>query len=129
MDLTKIELLGAAEYFGISEVKSTNSKPTIAAALADNGVTIEQYNKFFKRQEQEDFEGEPLPERTEKMVDMDSAVLIRMDRRNPTFQLRGYLFSSAHPFHLVSAEDADWILENERGFRVATPKEAKEYYG
>jgi hypothetical protein len=129
MDLTKQELLDAVDYFSVDGVKPSQSKQAIADALAEDGITIEQYNKFFGKPEQEDLEGEPLPEQASKTVDLTDAILIKMERRNPTFELRGYVFSSAHPFHLVSEEDANWILENERGFRIASPKEAKEYYG
>lgn len=129
MDLTKKELLDAAEYFGVDDVKGNDSKPAIAAALADAGVTMDQYNKFFGKQDEEDLEGEPLPEQAGKVVDPSDAILIKMDRKNPTYELRGYVFRRDHPFNLVTEEDANWILENETGFRMASPKEAKEFYG
>lgn len=129
MDLTKKELLDAAEYFGVDDVKQSDSKPTVANALEEAGVTMEQYNKFFGKEEQEDLEGEPLPVAPVKAVDPSDAILIKMERRNPTYELRGYVFKAEHPFALVSEEDANWILENEKGFRMASPKEAKEFYG
>lgn len=128
MDLTKKELVEAADYFG-ADYKANDSKQAIATSLADFGVTMEQYNKFFGKTEEEDLEGEPLPEQEAKTVDPSSAVLIKMDRRNPVYELRGYVFKTEHPFALVSEDDANWILENEKGFRIASPKEAKEFYG
>lgn len=129
MDLTKKELLEAADYFGLDEVKASDSKASIVDALNDNGVTFDQYNKFFGKEEEQDLEGEPLPVEPVKAVDPSDAILIKMERRNPTYELRGYVFKAAHPFALVSEEDANWILENEKGFRIASPKEAKEFYG
>ena len=128
MDLTKKELMEAAEFFGV-EAKPADSKKTIADSLADSGIDMDQYNKFFGPQEQEDLEGEPLPEQTEKVVDPSDALLMKMERGNPTYEVRGYRFTSTHPYALVAEIDAEWILENERGFRLASPKEVKEFYG
>lgn len=56
-------------------------------------------------------------------------VLLKMDRENPTYMIRGYKFTRANPFALVASTDADYILEHEEGFKVASPREVKEYYG
>jgi len=55
--------------------------------------------------------------------------LLKMTRENPVFQTRGYEFTEEHPYCLVSASDAEWILENEDGFRQAYPQELAEFYG
>jgi ribosomal protein S1 len=125
MELTREELFTAAEYFG-ADYKKTDSKKTLVESLESFGVTIEEYNKFFNPEQEEEFES---PAQQVKVIDPATAVLIRMDRRNPTYELRGYTFTQQHPFALTTEEDANWILENERGFRIASPKEAKEFYG
>lgn len=55
--------------------------------------------------------------------------LLKMTRDNPVFQTRGYEFTEDHPYALVTAADAMWILENEDGFRQAYPQELQEFYG
>lgn len=125
MELTRDELFVAAEYFG-ADYKKTDSKKTLIDSLESFGVTVEEYNKFFRAEQQDDFES---PVEPVKVVDPATAVLIRMDRRNPTYEIRGHAFTQQHPFALVGEDDANWILENEKGFRIASPKEAKEFYG
>lgn len=55
--------------------------------------------------------------------------LIKMERDNPLYQTRGYTFTQANPYALMSAADADYVLSKEDGFRQATPSELQEYYG
>lgn len=55
--------------------------------------------------------------------------LIKMTRENPLFEVRGHKFTRSHPYALVNAADADYILTNEEGFRQATPSELREFYG
>jgi hypothetical protein len=54
--------------------------------------------------------------------------LIKMDRENPLYEIRGYRFTKEHPYQLVRPEHAETILR-EPGFRVAYPSEAQEFYG
>lgn len=55
--------------------------------------------------------------------------LIKMVRDNPLYQVRGYTFTADHPYALVKADDAMYILEKEDGFRQAYPQELQEFYG
>lgn len=55
-------------------------------------------------------------------------LLIKMIRENPLFEVRGYRFTSAHPYNLVNPVDADYILRHEDGFRQALPSELEEFY-
>ena len=55
--------------------------------------------------------------------------LIKMVRDNPLYETRGYRFTKEHPYNLVSAEDAEYMLTKEDGFRQATPSELQEFYG
>lgn len=54
--------------------------------------------------------------------------LIRMVRDNVLFETRGHRFTQAHPYALVSPDDAEYILTQEDGFRQATPGELAEFY-
>lgn len=55
--------------------------------------------------------------------------LLKMVRENPLFEVRGYRFTEEHPYALVKANDAMYILEHEDGFRQAYPQELAEFYG
>lgn len=53
--------------------------------------------------------------------------LVKMERDNPTYEIRGYRFTREKPYHLVNAADAGTILR-EDGFRQAYPDELEEFY-
>lgn len=55
-------------------------------------------------------------------------VLLKMERENPRYEVRGHKFTRDNPFALVKESDADYILQNVEGFKVASPREAKEFY-
>lgn len=55
-------------------------------------------------------------------------ILVKMDRQNPHYEVCGKVFTKDHPFVLMSEVEAQRIFDTEHGFRVATPREASEYY-
>lgn len=55
--------------------------------------------------------------------------LVKMDRDNPYFEFGNYRFTKKDPFVPMDAESTNAILTEERGFSIATPAEAQEYYG
>lgn len=55
-------------------------------------------------------------------------MLIRMIRKNGTYETHGLRFTKDHPFKSVPVDVAEDILENEEGFRQARPSEVKDYY-
>lgn len=134
----KPELLAAAEQFG-TDVKKTISKPDLAQRLAEDGISVELIQNY--NAEQEDYDpkelglhplqpGEVLEEEAveEEEDEEEDLVLVRMTRVNRTYQIRGYTFKTDHPFALVKETDADYLIEVDGGFRMASPKEAREYY-
>lgn len=79
---------------------------------------------------------EPVVETVEESAPVQVSVtpaqevlLLKMERENPRYEVRGYKFTQKNPFVLVKSSDADFILTHEEGFKQATPKEAKEFYG
>lgn len=56
-------------------------------------------------------------------------ILLKMERENGRYDIRGHRFTRDNPFALVQIDDASYILENIEGFKQASPKEAKEFYG
>jgi hypothetical protein len=129
--LTAAELKAACDQFGV-EGKKTATKAELISALLDDGVTAELILKD-NQKDDEETEDEPAAEEfaePEAPVDEedDDLVLIRMIRANNTYQIRGYQFTALHPFSLVKEKDADFLIEHDGGFRMASPKEAREFY-
>lgn len=137
-DLELKDLLLTAEFFGVEVVfpedlktASAQKKFTIAA-LVEDGVSFEDYTKAFVREETVlDVDGRDLvqPVRGNKLVDPSEGVLLKMERENGTYEVRGYRFTREHPFAIVTEEDANFICSNIDGFKIALPAEAKAYYG
>lgn len=131
-ELTKSELLTLAEQYG-SEVRPNMTKADIVAILEIDGVTPEYVAEDQAAREDEPvdaalIDGTPIEQDEEAPVVDDDVVLVRMLRSNPTYQVRGYTFRSTHPFVLVKESDADYLIEEYGGFRMASPKEAREFY-
>jgi hypothetical protein len=127
--LKKEDLLKIADEFG-TDVKPSDTKAVIIAALSEDGVTWEQAAQLDKQVAEKDAEL-----REEKAVAdaeakaNEAQALLRMMRENATFEIRGYRFTKTHPFAVVAESDAEWITDNVDGFRYATPREAQEFYG
>lgn len=51
-----------------------------------------------------------------------------MTRANFRYDIMGHTFTKDHPFVAMKEEDAQKIFDVEEGFRLATPKEAQEFY-
>jgi len=54
--------------------------------------------------------------------------LIRMDRKNPLYEIGKYRWTRDHPYALVAEDDVEAVL-NVDGFRQAKPSEVTEFYG
>ena len=135
-DFTKEELLALAEQFGV-EVKHSWNKANVIHAFEEDGVTVELIHGLAQPEPDED---EPVeiaayePVEDEEplapvAVDDEDLVLVKMTRENWSYEVRGYKFNRTHPFGLVKESDADYLVEVDGGFRTATPREAREYYG
>lgn len=114
-----------ADEFGV-EVRGNAKAETIVAALEEDGVTwelaVQQVPEVAAK-------NEVLVEEAAERKENGPKELLKMERENRSYEVRGVRFTREHPFALVASEDAEWIVENEDGFRYASPKEAKEYYG
>jgi hypothetical protein len=127
-DLKITELKKAAGSFGVS-TEGIKTKQEIIAVLEEEGINYQMYSKF-NSVEQEKIE---VPEverkkREQKIMKTTSSVLVKMERANHSFQTNGHSFSQEHPFVAMSEDDAQRIFDTVPGFRLATPKEAQEYY-
>lgn len=118
------ELREIADAFAV-DLEGITKKADIIAALEDEGVTDATLAQF------EDAENvdEGPEEAPVKAKPAGPSVLVKMEKANPTYEIRGHRFTSDHPYVAMSEEDAQDIFDLEpRGFRIATPNEVKEYY-
>ena len=127
-ELKIADLKEVAETFGV-DAKSLKSKQEIVAVLEEEGISYDMYVKLQKI-EKVDIE---IPEsekkkREGKKAKPDNSMLVKMERMNHSFQTMGYTFSQQHPFVVMSEEDAQRIFDTQDGFRLATPREAQEFY-
>lgn len=121
------ELKKIAEDFAV-DTEGLKNKADIIAALSEEGVTFAIYAKTLdvKEEEAEMTENEVLP-KPDKTQSKDN-VLVRMTRANFRYDIIGYTFTKEHPFVAMKEEDAQKIFDVEEGFRLATPREAQEFY-
>lgn len=121
------ELKKIAEDFAV-DTEGLKNKADIIAALSEEGVTFAIYAKTLdiKEEEAEMTEQEVLP-KPDKTQSKDN-VLVRMERANFRYDILGYTFTKEHPFVAMKEEDAQKIFDVEEGFRLATPREAQEFY-
>jgi hypothetical protein len=117
--LNKEELAKLAARADV-ELDGDETKPQMLAKLKENNVGYEFYKKAFLENTTED-------EETSALFG-NSDILIKMERRNPTFQAYGVTFTREHPYAIVDELTAQQIIDNHEGFRLASPAEAKAFY-
>jgi hypothetical protein len=136
-DLNNKELLAVAEMFGTDLVGSP-TKAAIIKQLGIDGVTYDMYVKATATNDEDDespvelavLDDTPLDEtgiEVEPAAEEDYHVVC-MTRTNATYEIRGYKFTRQHPYALVKEVDADYLIEEDGGFRLAGPREIREYY-
>lgn len=126
-NLNKDELRKIADEFGVDFEDDFKKQDMIDAIQAD-GVTWDMYKKAFPDDVDEpDVKPQESSEPVKKAKPTNQ-VLMKMVRRNPTYEVRGHRFTRKHPFALVSSDDANYIIEHIDGFRIASPREAEEFY-
>lgn len=148
-DLNKAELLAVAEMFAV-DAKPAMAKADIIKELTDMGVDYQSYQALLRAdaevgvpeelaalQEPEPeapqgiYYGEPHPDAGEELQPEpeEDYVVVKMTRENVRYDTGTYRFTRDNPFVLMKEEDADRLFECEEGFRIATPRELREYYG
>jgi len=123
------ELRKVADSFAI-ETQGLKSKQEIIAALEEEGITWQMYAKFdnAEKQDIEIPENEKKKRESKIMSKTANQILVKMERNNHSYQTMGFEFSQEHPFVAMSETDAQKIFDTQDGFRIATPREAQEYY-
>lgn len=127
MSLQKLkveELRAFADRFATTDVSSATTKNELINILQEEGLGFNEYKKFMNN-DQEIEQGE-VKENEPEFI--SGPVLLKMDRNNPTFEVLGYKFTTTHPYIAMSADNAQKIIDLYEGFRLASPREAKDYY-
>jgi uncharacterized protein YqgV (UPF0045/DUF77 family) len=127
-DLKITELRKAADSFGVDTAEA-KTKQEIIAILEEEGINYQMYAKFTNVEKAEI----EIPEiekknRERKIMKTTNSVLVKMERTNHSFQTHGHTFTTDHPFVAMPESDAQRIFDTMPGFRLATPREAQEYY-
>ena len=73
----------------------------------------------------------PVAPRVQQPIVADGEVpyLVKMERPNVRYVVRGYVFTKEHPYALVAPKDFEYVVRHEPGFRQAYPSELAEFYG
>jgi hypothetical protein len=121
------EIKKIAEDFGV-DIDGLKGKTDIIAALSEEGVSWSVYSKTIKDLDDAKEEIEVLPKFDPKKAQDKDMVLVRMTRANFRYDTMGFTFTSDHPFVAMSEDAAQEIFDKEEGFRLATPKEAQDFY-
>lgn len=125
--LTKIADDFVVDLDGAEGVDAIAAK--IAGELSFDDVIAEFPEYAPEEPEEEEVVEKPVAKKAAaKKTKEEPKVLIKMTRANGTFEVRNYKFTQDHPYVLVNEDDADFICDNYRGFKLATPKEAREFY-
>ena len=119
------ELKNVAEEYGV-DIEGAKNKQEILAMLAEEGVTDELLDKLAKVEKEE---LKPLKSTQIMKDDYDGEIaLVKMERKNKSYETHGFYFTQADPFVSMPMSVAVEIFKHEEGFRLATPVEVKEFY-
>jgi hypothetical protein len=146
--LTAEELADVADFF-VVDVENPNpekplTKKVLLAALSEGEqpVTWEDYETIYlvAKEREAAAKATPAPEvappeqvvevvpTAPVVVDKSDWILVKMDRQNFRYDIRGYSFTKKHPFQALAPQDAEYVISNVEGFRQALPSEVQDYY-
>jgi hypothetical protein len=125
------ELTQVAEHFAV-DLDGIKGKENIINELEELGVSYEMADKqVFNPEKDEDDQDDVVVQAAPTAL--VNPVVVRMTRKNPRYDVeangRIYTFTQENPYVLLEESDADIIFDREEGFRMASPREVKEYYG
>lgn len=120
--MNKTELHEVIEQVGGVEVEKDATKAELLLSLQEAGITYGAYRKLYDPETAEEREEAAAQHEANKKL------LVKMTRKNPTFEFRGYRFTKVNPFEVMTEEDFQDLLDFYDGFHLATPAEAKSFY-
>lgn len=121
------DLRTIANNFAV-DIEPKDNKEVVISKLVEHGVTWDYYQRAIGAEEIADAVETPTFDDPGES-DVEEKVLLKMTRANGTFEVRGVKFTKANPYAIVKERDADFILDNYEGFKIASPKEVREFYG
>lgn len=130
--MNKLTLQDVCKEYGIETDDKT--KALLLADLAEEGVTYEDYMKLKEAPKVDPNEIlEPATiqaQEAKKEMEQDDSkdVLVKMDRKNLRYDILGHTFTHEHPYVVMSEKQAQDIFDRQDGFRMATPREAENFY-
>lgn len=146
LDKLKTDLLNdVAGWFGVEGLPEADNNADRVALLLADGVTDDLYQEERKLRNldekhqpivEDDEDEAPSrsaqedPDDDDEPVKEESVILIKMERKNHSFEHKGaklYRFTKDHPYQLVNADDEQALI-NMGGFRTATQNEVKDFY-
>lgn len=120
------ELRKVAETFAV-EHETAKNKADLIALLAEEGVSYDMYSKFIEAEKVEaEVDDRPVSKAPE--APQVGQVLVKMERMNPRYDVNEFTFTKDNPFIVMTEKKAQEIFDTQQGFRLATPKEAQEFY-
>lgn len=120
------ELRKVADTFAV-EHETAKNKADLIALLAEEGVSFDMYNKFTEAEKVEaEVDDRPVAKAPEALS--VGQVLVKMERMNPRYDVNEFTFTQDNPFIVMTEKKAQEIFDTQQGFRLATPKEAQEFY-
>lgn len=124
--MKKADLEQVAEGFAV-DLDGAKTKAQILARLEEEGVTDEAVSST--EEGQADAPVEPVAEKKAIKPGDAGVLIVYMRKSNPTYEIFGHKFTKQHPYVAMSEKDAQEIFDAEpRGFSIATPAQAQEYY-
>lgn len=117
------ELRSLAKEWGV-DTKPTMKKVEIISLLEEEGITfgaVEAFRDIPKLT----IEVDEIPDQE----DDQNTVLVKMERHNPSFEFENYRFAQDRPFVVMKERDAEYLFDTYSGFRIASGKEVREFYG
>ena len=115
-----------ADTFAV-EHETAKNKADLIALLAEEGVSFDMYNKFTEAEKVEaEVDDRPVAKAPEALS--VGQVLVKMERMNPRYDVNEFTFTQDNPFIVMTEKKAQEIFDTQQGFRLATPKEAQEFY-
>ena len=132
--LKKADLVAIATAYDVEHEGRTVAE--IREELDALGITWEMYKELVNAEKEKYMEEATQEAQTKGMIvrnpvpqaKAERSVLMKMTRKNGTYEIRGYKFTRTNPYCLVTEEDADFLTENVKGFAIASPKEVKNFY-
>lgn len=141
--LNKDELNEVAEFFVVDIIAADSekgpSKNELIAALASGSepVSWDDYKEVYLASKEKSVD-KPVVAPVETVVEeapvasksdvTENLVLVKMERRNNTYEVAGHVFTKAHPFASVSEDAAKYLVQKVKGFRLALSSEVTDYY-